>query len=94
MYVNGINILAFDRNGVSLTTRWNLDELVEWNLRHIWHTASSGAILADVYFQLIGNEVEVSWYNEDTGDDIKFRNRLGGVRIKKTLFLRHYRYVP
>ena len=136
MNVNGINILAFDRNGASLTTRWNLDELAEWlrnfidhmtedpypveadgeyaamkdisardfdsddedefdayydkldewNLRHRWHPASSGAILADVYFQLIGDEIEISWNNEDNGDGIKFQNLLGGARIKKDVF--------
>ena len=30
MYVNGQNILAFTRNGIHLTTRWQLDELAEW----------------------------------------------------------------
>ena len=136
MNVNGVNILAFDRNGTSMTTRWNLDELAEWlryfidhmtedpypveadgeyaamkdinardfdsddedefdayydkldewNLRHRWHPASSGAILADVYFQLVGDDVEISWNNEDTGDDIKFLNHLGGTRINKDIF--------
>lgn len=136
MNINGINILAFDRNGISLTTRWNLDELTEWlrnfidhltedpypveaegeyaaikdinardfdsddedefdayydkldewNLRHRWHPACAGAILADVYFQLVGDEVEISWNNEDTDDGIKFHSILGGARIKKDIF--------
>ena len=62
------------------------DKLDEWNLRHRWHPASSGAILADVYFQLIGDEIEISWNNEDNGDGIKFQNLLGGARIKKDVF--------
>ena len=136
MNVNRINILAFVRNGASLTTRWNLDELAEWlrnfidhmaedpypveadgeyaamkdisardfdsdnedefdayydkldewNLRHRWHPASSGAILADVYFQLIGDKVEISWNNENSGDGIEFQNQLGGARINKGVF--------
>ena len=136
MNVHGINILAFDRNGTLLTTRWNLDELAEWlrffidhmteypypvetdgeyaamkdisardfdsddedefdayydkldewNLRHRWHPASSGAILADVYFQLIGDEVEISWNNEYADDGIEFQNKLGGARINKDVF--------
>lgn len=135
MNVNEVNILAFDRNGTSLTTRWNLDELVdwlrnfidymsedpypveadgeyaaikginarnfdsdeedefdayydkldEWNLRHRWHPACAGAILADVYFQLIGEVVEISWNNENN-NGIVFQTLLGGFRIKKDVF--------
>ena len=136
MNVNGNNILAFNRNGTLLTTRWNLDKLAEWlryfidhmatdpypvdadgeyaamkdisardfdtddedtfdayydkldewNLRHRWHPASSGAILADVYFQLVGDNVEISWNNENADDNVKFQNQLGGVRINKDDF--------
>jgi hypothetical protein len=136
MNINGSNILAFNRNGAVLTTRWNLDELAEWlrnfidhmapdpypvetdgeyaamkdisacdfdtddedefdayydklyewDLRHRWHPASSGAILADVYFQLVGDDVEISWNNEDAGDDIRFLNQLGGAKINKDVF--------
>ena len=50
------------------------DKLYEWNLRHRWHPASSGAILADVYFQLVGEDVEISWNNKDSEDDIQFQN--------------------
>ena len=62
------------------------DKLYEWNLRHRWHPASSGAILADVYFQLVGDNVEISWNNEDFGNDIHFQNLLGGARINKAIF--------
>lgn len=136
MYVEGKNILAFDRNGEHLTTRWNLDELAEWlrkfidgmsddpypvecdgqfaaqkddnardfdsddeaileayyeklynwNLRHRWHPASSGAILADVYFQLVDNNVEVSWNNEGAEDGVKFLNINGGAKIERNVF--------
>ena len=30
MYINGKNILEFEKNGKILTTKWNLDELVFW----------------------------------------------------------------
>ena len=30
LYLNGENILAFERSGRELTTRWNLDELTAW----------------------------------------------------------------
>ena len=136
LYVQGANILAFERNGESFTTRWNLDELAtwlrtfidemkedpypveckeafaaqkddvardfdseddevleryyqalyDWNLRHRWHSASSGAILADVYFQLVGDYVEVSWDNRNLADDVIFKNMSGGTRVPKELF--------
>ena len=137
MIVDGNNILAFEREGSVLTTRWNLDELVfwlrdfldnmqedpfsvqadgeyasfkdlnareydsddnqefdayydkldEWNLRHRWHPYSSGAILADVYFQLVGDYVEVSWNNKDTEENVFFLNQIGGAKIPKDLFI-------
>ena len=62
------------------------DKLDEWNLRHRWHTASSGAILADLYFQLVGDFVEISWNNEDAEDGVIFDNEIGGCRIEKEQF--------
>ncbi len=135
--INGDNILSFNRNGIMLTTRWNIDELVlwlrdfldhmeedpypvdvegeyaaikditardfdsdddeefdayydkldEWNLRHRWHPYSNGAILADLYFQLVGENVEISWNNQDSEDGVHFKYELGGVRIPKEQFI-------
>lgn len=137
MYVGGINVLAFERDGEVFTTRWNIDELAlwlrkfidemvedpypvecdgtfaaqkddiareydsnndeifeayyqqlyEWNLRHRWHTASSGAILADVYFQMIGDTVEVSWDNRNLEDNVTFKSLSGGAKIPKDYFI-------
>ena len=136
MFIDGQNILEFERNGQNLTTRWNLDDLVEWlrrfidnmaedpfpfevegeygaykdsaarefdtdddeefdayydklelwDLRHRWHTESEGAILADLYFQLVGEYVEISWNNEDSEDGVKFKSELGGTKIPKDKF--------
>lgn len=63
------------------------DALDAWNEKHRWHPASSGAILADVYFQLSGNYVEISWNNEDAEDGVIFRNQLGGCKVEKDLFI-------
>ena len=63
------------------------DKLDAWNLRHRWHTASSGGILSDVYFQLVGENVEISWNNEDAEDDVTFDNIVGGYKVKKELFV-------
>ena len=136
MYMNNCNILEFEKEGRSLTTRWNLDEIAlwlrgflddmkedpypvdcegeyaaqkednardfdsdddeefdsyydridEWNKYHRWHHASSGAVLADVYFQLVGDCVEISWDNRDMGEGIRFKNEIGGGRIPAQLF--------
>lgn len=136
MYINGMNILAFERNGEKFTTRWNIDELCfwlrefvdkmqedpfpidcsgeyaaqkadgarcfdsdddfifesyyqklyDWELKHRWHSASSGAILADVYFQLVGDYVEVSWDNRDVDSRVEFEYEIGGARILKDSF--------
>ena len=63
------------------------EKLYDWNLRHRWHPASSGAILADLYFQLVGDYVEISWNNEDSEDGVVFDNTIGGCRIEKELFV-------
>lgn len=136
MFVGGKNILAFQREGETLTTRWNLEDLAfwlrdfvdnmqndpypfevdgafasikdvnsrefdsedasefdayydtleAWNLKHRWHTASSGAILADLYFQQVGNFVEISWNNTDCEDGITFEFELGGAYVPKDEF--------
>lgn len=136
MFVHGINILAYEKNGKILTTRWNLDELTvwlrnflnqltedpypidcagefaaqkddtarnfdsdddalfdeyydkidAWNINHRWHVASHGAILADVYFQLVGDFVEISWDNRNVARNVKFLSESGGVRIPKNIF--------
>lgn len=64
------------------------DKLDDWNSRHRWHTASSGAILADLYFQLVDNNIEISWNNQDSETNVTFNYLLGGVRIPKESFIR------
>ncbi|MBR3195085.1 MAG: hypothetical protein IKF50_00130 [Clostridia bacterium] len=136
VYIRNNNILAFKQGGYVLTTKWNLDELVEWlrnylntmeedpypvqtdgryaaekdinardfdseniddfdayydeldawNVRHRWHPASSGAILADVYFQLVGDSIEVSWNNTDCEEEVEFVNPLGGSVVSRIEF--------
>ena len=62
------------------------DKLDDWNLRHRWHPASGGAILSDVYFQLVGKKVEISWNNQEPEEDVIFEYELGGVRIPEEQF--------
>lgn len=63
------------------------DRLDDWNLRHRWHTASGGGILADIYFQAVGDAVEVSWNNQDAEEEVRFKNQLGGASVKKEQFV-------
>lgn len=64
------------------------DALDDWNARHRWHTASAGAILADVYFQSKGDTVEISWNNQDAPDEIKFQEQIGGTAVQKDVFVK------
>lgn len=72
-------------------------KLYEWNLRHRWHSASNGAILANVYFELVDNFIEISWDNRDIETDVNFTNILGGAQVPSedftnliTIFLKDY----
>lgn len=137
MYVDGKNILAFERDDVYRTTKWNLDELAlwlrnfldnltedpypvecegefaaqkdskarefdsddenifdeyydklyAWDIRHRWHSASSGAVLADVFFQLVGDNVEVSWDNRYSEGTVTFQSEMGGFRVPRNQFV-------
>lgn len=64
------------------------DKLYEWNERHRWHPASSGAILADVYVQLAGENMEISWDNRKLEyEDVEFLETMGGISIPKDDFI-------
>ena len=62
------------------------DKLDDWNEHHRWHSASSGAILADLYFQLVGDNVEISWNNEDTEEGVAFTFITGGCKVPVSEF--------
>lgn len=63
------------------------DKLYEWDLRHRWHTESNGAVLANVYFQLVGENVEISWDNENAEPNVEFMQKFGGASIPKDIFI-------
>ena len=63
------------------------DLIDEWVWRHTWHHASSGAILANVYFQQIGDRVEISWNNSSCEDGVSFDCVLGVGYVEKDSFL-------
>lgn len=63
------------------------DKLYEWDFRHRWHTESNGAVLANVYFQLVGENVEISWNNEGLEPNVTFTQGSGGASIPKEVFI-------
>jgi len=137
MYVEGRNLLAFEKDNQILTTRWDIEELAlwlrdfidnmvedpypvqvvgdfaaekdinarefdsddekmfdeyydklyEWNSHHRWHPACGGAILSDIYFELIGECVDISWNNTDAEDGVKFCETLGHLMIDREEFI-------
>ena len=63
------------------------DSLNEWVWKHTWLHARAGAILANVYFQQIGDVVEVSWNNEPYENSVVFDYKRGGAVIPKDTFV-------
>ena len=63
------------------------NKLYVWNQKHRWHSVSSGAILADVFFQQVDEYVEVSWDNRGLDNDVKFSSEMGGCRVPKKVFV-------
>ena len=63
------------------------DTLDAWNLRHRWHPACAGAILADLYFRQAGETVEISWNNQDAEEGVIFSSILGGTSVPKEIFV-------
>ena len=81
-----INARDFDSDDDDILDAY-YDKLYEWNLRHRWHHVSEGAILADVYFELVDDNVEVSWNNQDNEEGVEFSEILGGQVIAKKDFI-------
>ena len=63
------------------------DKLDVWNQRHRWHPAADGGIIADLYFQLVGERIEISWNNKDQYVDVVFDTIEGGFSVNKDLFV-------
>lgn len=84
--IKDINAREFDTDDDTAFDAY-YDRLDEWNLRHRWHPASQGAILADVYFQMVGDNVEISWNNQDSEEGVTFKHIIGGAFVSKTQFV-------
>jgi len=137
LFHNCKNIMSYEKNNKTYTTRWNLDEIViwlkklvdglsedaypisniegtfaaqkddnardfdadddnefeeyynqlyQWNLKHRWHTVNTGEIIADIYFQLVGDNVEISWNNKGLESDVIYLSTEGGFYVERNLF--------
>ena len=81
-----IDARKFDAENIEEFDKY-YDMLDEWDMRHRWHTANDGAILADIYFQLVDDNIEISWNNQDAEKDVDFKYKLGGAKIPKQMFI-------
>ena len=63
------------------------EKIWEWCYNHRWNHASEGAIIANVFFQLVGDKVEISWDNRDLEEDYEFTYLQGGAYIDKEVFV-------
>ena len=63
------------------------DRLNEWVWRHTWHHARAGAILSDVFFRLVGDQVEISWDNRTAEGGVQFDSVLGCGYVSKKMFV-------
>ncbi len=62
------------------------DQINSWAWDHTWRHESGGAVLADVFFELKNDTVELSWDNRDPGNDLTFDCEFGGARIDAETF--------
>lgn len=70
MYTNGKNLLEFSKNGLTLTTRWNLDDIVEW-LSAFVRNMKNDPYPIDVAGEYAAMK-DISARNFDTEDDALF----------------------
>ena len=62
-------------------------KLYEWDSRHCWHGVSNGAILANVFFRQMNDNVEISWNNTFAESYVEFVEQCGSALINKTTFV-------
>lgn len=58
----------------------------EWAWNHTWAHESSGAVLSNIFFEVAGDAVELSWDNRVAADDIAFDCEFGGARVDAETF--------
>lgn len=85
--IKDINARDFDTDDEDAFDAY-YDKLSEWDFRHRWHPASNGAILADLYFQKLGNKIEISWNNTDFEENVDFLAKTGGALIEEDIFIK------
>ena len=59
-------------------------KLNDWVYKHSWNHARSGAIVPDVLFRKVDDNMEISWWTDQEDDGRVFTNRYGYILIPKT----------
>lgn len=60
--------------------------LLDWADRHAWAGECGGAVLSNVFFELRGGSVEISWDNRRPGEGVEFDCVLGGAAVDAEAF--------
>ncbi|WP_019912132.1 hypothetical protein [Paenibacillus sp. HW567] len=56
--------LEFDSDNDDEFDEW-FSTKQDWEFKHSWFSSRGGSYLPEVYFRRIGNQIEISWNNED-----------------------------
>ena len=57
------------------------EKLNDWTYRHSWNHARSGAIVPDMMFRKVGDEIEISWWSDQENEGRKFTYDYGYYRL-------------
>ena len=57
------------------------DMLNDWSFKHSWMHARDGAIVPDVMFRKINDDMEISWWTDQEDEGRFFPNRHGFIVI-------------
>lgn len=57
------------------------DKLNEWSYKHSWMHARDGAIVPDVMFRKVEDNIEISWWSDQEDEGRLFQNRYGFILI-------------
>jgi hypothetical protein len=69
------NARDFESNNESEMDEY-YDQLNDWTYKHSWMHARDGAIVPDVMFRKVDNDMEISWWTDQEDEGRLFQNSL------------------
>ncbi|MBR2067984.1 MAG: hypothetical protein IJ875_07000 [Solobacterium sp.] len=63
------------------------DKLNDWSYKHSWRHARSGAIVPDLLFRVIDNQMEISWWTDYSDEGLSFTNSRGFILVEKNKYI-------